>query len=160
TLRTILVAALAMPLAAPAFAGAFFVPQQGTEGLGRAFAGDVAAAGDASTLFANPAGMTQLRQAEIQGGLTVLVPEAHFRNTGTIATTPGSGGVAVPVAGNDGAQPAHAAPVPNLFAAAPALDNQLWFGVAVTAPFGLTLQYNPSWFNRYDDLDIQLTTID
>jgi long-chain fatty acid transport protein len=159
-LRTIAVAALAMPLAPPALAGAFFVPQEGTEGLGRAFAGNSAAGGDASTIFANPAGMTELRRPEVLGGLAVLVPEVHFRNTGTVATTPGSGGAAVPVVGNDGAQPAHATPIPNIFAAIPALDNQLWFGVGVTAPFGIGLQYNPSWFNRYDDIDIQLTTID
>jgi long-chain fatty acid transport protein len=159
-LRTIVVAALALPLASPAFAGAFFLPQVGAEAAGRANAGDAAAASDASTIFANPAGMTELRQPEIQGGGTVFLPDIHFRNTGTVATTPGSGGVSVPVTGDDAGNPAHATPVPNLFAVLPIPDKQLWLGLGVTAPFGLGLQYDPTWFNRYDVIDIALTTID
>ena len=43
-----------------AWAAGYFIDQQSVPGLGRANAGNVAAANDPSTIFFNPAGMTEL----------------------------------------------------------------------------------------------------
>lgn len=147
-------------LASPSGAGGFFVPQQGTEGLGRAFAGDAAAADDATTLASNPAGMTELARPEIDAGLTTIVPAIGFSNSGSTATTPGTGGVVVPYPGGDGGQPAHATPVPYTYWVTQLVPNSLWFGLGLNAPFGDSLKYDHSWFGRYDTLDASLLTAD
>jgi len=51
-------------------------------------------------------------------------------------------------------------PVPSLFVGAPVADGRLWLGLAVTAPFGLELDYGRDWFGRYDSYDNHLTTLD
>ena len=158
--RLVPVALLGFGLPFAAHAGAFYIPQQSTSSLGRAFAGDAALGGDASTIYANPAGMTELKGAEAYGGITVIIPTARFTNTGTTATTPGTGGLPAPVTGNDGGDPFHATPVPSLYAAIPTLDNRLWFGVGLSAPFGLTDQYNSTWFGRYESISTDLKTVD
>src|SRR5215831_16166140 len=112
-LRIIAIAVvLTTALARSGNGGAFYVPQQTTEGLGRAFAGDAAVADDASTVAANPAGMTELARPEIAAGLTTIVPDISFSNSGSTAATPGTAGVPTAYPGNNGGQPAHATPVP------------------------------------------------
>ena len=141
-------------------AGAFYVPQQTTEGLGRAFAGDAAAADDATTLAANPAGMTELARPEVDVGLTTIVPDIAFSNSGSTAATPGTGGLPVAYPGDDGGQPAHATPVPYAYWVRPLVENSLWFGLGLNAPYGLSLKYDHDWFGRYDTLDATLLTAD
>jgi long-chain fatty acid transport protein len=151
---------LSSALASPSRAGGFFVPQQTTEGLGRAFAGDAAAADEATTVASNPAGMTELASPEIDVGLTTIVPAIGFSNSGSTAATPGTGGVAVPYPGNDGGQSAHATPVPYAYWVTPLAEHSLWFGLGLNAPFGLSLKYDHAWFGRYDALDASLMTAD
>jgi long-chain fatty acid transport protein len=147
-------------LATSSHGGGFYVPQQTTEGLGRAFAGDAAAADDASTVAANPAGMTELARPQIDAGLTTIVPSISFSNSGSTAATPGTAGVPTAYLGNNGGQPAHAIPVPYAYWVTPLVDHSLWFGVGLNAPYGLTLKYDHDWFGRYDTLDATLLTID
>jgi long-chain fatty acid transport protein len=147
-------------LTAEAHAGAFFIPQQGASGVGRAFAGGSAAANDATTIFNNPAGMTELKGAEVQLGISTIVPDIKLENRGSTAATPTTLGASLPYPGNVGQEPSNVSPIPSIFAAVPLLDNQLWIGVGVTAPFGLGLKYDPSWFGRYDSTSIRLATID
>ncbi len=40
------------------------------------------------------------------------------------------------------------------------MDGRVWMGLAVTAPFGLQLDYGPEWFGRYDSYDISIQTLD
>ena len=147
-------------LASEAHAGAFFIPQQSSSGVGRAFAGGSAAANDATTIFNNPAGMTELKRAEVQLGISTIVPDIKLENRGSTAATPTTGGAFLPYPGNVGQEPSNPTPIPSIFAAAPLLDNQLWIGIGVTAPFGLGLKYDTSWFGRYDATSIRLATID
>jgi hypothetical protein len=58
----------------------FSVASQGS-GLGNAYAGSAAKASDASTIFWNPAGMTQLQAREVSGGLTAVKPSFKFDNS-------------------------------------------------------------------------------
>ena len=140
--------------------GGFYVPQQTTEGLGRAFAGDAAVADDASTVAANPAGMTELPRPEIDVGLATIVPNISFSNSGSTAAAPGTLGAPVAYPGDNGGQPAHAVPVPYSYWVTPLVERSLWFGLGLNAPYGLTLKYDHEWFGRYDTLDATLLTID
>ena len=83
----------------PALASAFALIEQNASGLGNAYAGQAAAAEDASTIFFNPAGMTRLpgRNFVVAGHL--IQPSATFNIAGrcgkpfvhTIKVTSGDG---------------------------------------------------------------------
>ena len=66
-------------------AAGFYLQEQSVSQQGSAFAGAVANPEDASTIFFNPAGMTQLSTPSISGGVSVLVPKTEIRNTGSTA---------------------------------------------------------------------------
>jgi long-chain fatty acid transport protein len=142
------------------WAGGFFVPQQTITGIGRAFAGDAAGIDDPSTIFSNPAGMTRLGDAQVSVGVSLIKPTISFKDNGSSAAMPGTLGLPVIYGGNNGGDPGSWTPVPNLYAAMPTSNKDLWFGIGVTAPFGLGIEYDPGWFGRYDSIETQLLTID
>ncbi|MEM8833131.1 MAG: porin [Pseudomonadota bacterium] len=137
-------------------AAGFYIQEQSVKGLGTAFAGSTTSIDDASTIYFNPAGMTKL-DPRIQGNLGVhlLIPSADITDTGTSSAL---GGVTI---GGNPDNPYAPSPVPNAFLAAPIdiYDHQLWFGVGVTAPFGLASEYDTNDFNAFDSTDTELTTI-
>lgn len=83
--------------AGQASAAGFFIQEQSVQGVGRAFAGDVALGEDASTIFTNPAGMTRLKGRQAQLGGHYLILRATLTDTGSSATTLGTGGASVPL---------------------------------------------------------------
>lgn len=142
-----------------ACAGAFFHEVQSIRSAGRATAGSVAVADDASTIFLNPAGMTELQGPEVTAGLSVILARTDVEDRGTQASTPGTGGAFVPLGGQAG-EPLDPALLPNLFAALPLMRDRLWIGLGITAPFGLITEYDHDWFGRYDSTESELVTID
>lgn len=135
----------------------FYIKEQSVTGLGRAFAGEAAIGEDASTIYFNPAAMTELKRAEAQIGVHLLVPRSELTNRGSayqLGATP-----IAPITGGDGGNPYDPTPVPNGFAAMPFAGGDLWFGIGITAPFGLANKYDDGWFGRYDSLETELTTI-
>jgi hypothetical protein len=75
-------AVLLAALSGTAAASGFQLLEQGS-GLGNAYAGSAAKANDASTIFWNPAGMTQLQAREVSGGLTAVRPSFKFDDKGS-----------------------------------------------------------------------------
>lgn len=144
----------------PAAASGFYLSQQSARSVGRAFAGQAAGADDAATVVANPAGMTNLGSAQAMAGTAVIFPETKFRNKGSTAATPGTLGASVAYGGDNGGNPFDPAIVPDLYAAVPLFDTSLWFGVGLTSPFGLSLDYGSGWFGRYDSVESSLTTLE
>jgi long-chain fatty acid transport protein len=146
--KILFVAALMASAAAQtAHAAGFYIQEQSARQQGAAFAGAAANAGDASIIFNNPAAMTDLSGPQITGGAALIVPTSSFTNTG--ATT-----------GNDGGNPFDPIAVPSLYAAMPFAGGTWWGGIAITAPFGLQNEYNPTWFGRYDSVESVLKTQD
>jgi long-chain fatty acid transport protein len=144
----------------------FFIDQQSASGLGRADAGDAAAAQDASTVFYNPAGMTELwrdadpsRDTILQSGMHIIIPQSHLSNGGSTATTPGSGDVPVSYPGSDALNPGRTSPVGNAYVVHRLLDGVAYVGLGLTSPFGLSGEYHSDWFGRYDNLKATLQTI-
>jgi long-subunit fatty acid transport protein len=78
----IIPAVLLAALSGTAAASGFQLLEQGS-GLGNAYAGSAAKANDASTIFWNPAGMTQLQAREVSGGLTAVRPSFKFDDNGS-----------------------------------------------------------------------------
>jgi long-chain fatty acid transport protein len=153
------VAAVVLPSAA-ALAGAFFHEAQSLKSAGRASAGAPAVAEDASTIFLNPAGLTQLSGPQVQLGSSVLMPRGEVENRGSTARTPGTGGAVVPMTGAQTGHPYDPAIMPHAYAALPLAEGRVWLGLGVSAPFGLVTDYQEDWFGRYDSTKSELTTID
>ena len=81
-----------------AYAAGFQLLEQNASGIGNAYAGSAAVAENASTIFYNPAGMTQLRAREVSAGVSAVRPTFKFDNRGTSAgflDGTGNGGDAV-----------------------------------------------------------------
>jgi len=68
-LLTVVMALLGAVLPTSSDAGGLYLYEIGTPEVGLASAGWAARAQDASTVFTNPAGMTRLKQSELQFGL-------------------------------------------------------------------------------------------
>lgn len=141
----------------PARAGGFYLQEQALKETGRALSGGAAAADDPSTIYYNPAAMTQLPGMQASTGGVILFATTKQRNRGTIRTVPGSAAT-VPVTGGSGGNPfGGVIPIPSFYASAQATDR-LWLGVGVNAPFGLKLEYDADFFGRYDSLHTDLKT--
>ncbi len=134
---------------ASAQAAGFYIQEQSVKGLGTAFAGSTTSIDDASTIYFNPAGMTKLDGAQANIGVHLLLPDADLEDNGST------------FGGNNPGNPYDPSPVPNLFAATPVdfQGRKIWFGVGVTAPFGLASEYDETDFVAFDSTDTELLTI-
>lgn len=142
---------------APALAGGFYLQEQSPKETGRALSGGAAAGDDPSTIYFNPAAMTNLPGIQLSAGGVALMARAQQRNRGSSRSVPGSA-VQVPVVGGSGGNPfGKVIPVPSFYASAP-ISDRLWLGLGVNAPFGLKLEYADDFFGRYDALYTDLKT--
>lgn len=137
-------------LTSAALGSGFAIQEQGVSGLGNAFAGGAAAAEDASTLFFNPAGMALIDKPQLTGGVHFIIPEAGFENQGTTTLNR-------PTQGNEATSKEEAL-VPNIYYVAPLNDDLVW-GIGISAPFGLTTEYDSGWVGRYIARKTELKTV-
>jgi long-chain fatty acid transport protein len=124
---------------AQANAGAFAVHEQSTYGQGTSFAG-IAAGGDLSSMFWNPATMTQFAGKGIEVGASAIFPFAN--NTpiaGTLVGPPFNFGGTT----NTGLD----ALVPSSYFTYQ-FNPDLWLGLAVNSPFGLSAHFPDLWAGR------------
>jgi len=133
--------------AGTAAASGFQLLEQNASGIGNAYAGSAAIAENASTIFYNPAGMTQLRAREFSGGLTTLFTSYKLSNNGSsTGALSGNGGDA----GGFGA-------VPNGYLSW-ALNKDLYLGVGFGAPFGLKTEYDNPWLGGAQAIKFDIKT--
>ena len=124
-------------LSGAASASGFQLLEQNASGIGNAYAGSAAVAEDASTIFFNPAGMTQLQDREISGGLALIKPSFKFHNNGSdVRATLGAAG--------EGGDAGGLAGLPNGYVSW-SLSRDLYVGVGLGAPFGLKTEYDDQW---------------
>lgn len=147
----------AAAMSSRADAAGFYLQEQSVSQQGSAFAGAVANPEDASTIFYNPAGMTQLKGPMLSAGASLLVPKTEIENTGSTAGP--TAGVGAAYAGGNGGNPFDPTPVPSFYAAYPLQDGRLWAGVGISSPFGLANDYGDTWFGRYDSTKSELLSI-
>lgn len=143
-------------------AAGFYIQEQSVSGLGTAFAGSVADTPDASTIYYNPAGMTELDGPQVSIGTHLIIPNTTFKNEGsTVSSTVGTAGAPTSLSGTNGRNPYDPAVIPNAYLAFPVTeDRRLWAGIGISAPFGLTNEYDDDYFGRYDSTENQLITVD
>jgi long-chain fatty acid transport protein len=142
----------------PAHAGSFYLQEQSVRGTGRAHAGNTAIADDASTVYYNPAGMTELGRFSFDTGVEGIFIDVKTRNNGSTVRSPGTGGLTIPTTGNDGGNPADPAALPHFSMAVNLVPDRLWVGLTVNSSYGLITDYEGGWFGRYDSTHSELKT--
>jgi long-chain fatty acid transport protein len=146
--------ALALSLTAmgQAHAAGFALMEQNASGLGNAYAGQAAAAEDASTVFFNPAGMTNIKGRQVVTAINAILPSSEFNDTGSSApfvpTPLGTVTFGHPT-GGDGGDAGDLAFVPNAYVSWELVPNQIWLGLGINAPFGLKTEYDDDWVGRF-----------
>ncbi len=142
-------------LSTPSYSAGFFIQEQSTSGLGASFAGEAAMPRNASILFYNPAGMTYLEGRQLNAGAHVIIPMADLDNTGSNLV----GGLRAGPVGGDVDNPYSPTPVPNFHFATPLSEiPNTWLGLSISAPFGLSNEYDQESFVRYDSIKTSLKT--
>jgi long-chain fatty acid transport protein len=146
---TLLASAVLIPMAAiEANAGAFALREQSATGQGDAFAG-VAAGGALSSMFWNPATMTQTPGFGIEGdGTGILANVDQHPFAGSTLLPLGFGGA------SDTGSPALVLSGYSTWQ----FNPNLWIGLSVNSPFGLSTSFPDSWAGRNYALSSSLTT--
>lgn len=151
-------------------ASGFQLREQSPLSQGNAFAGISAGGGDISSLFCNPAVMTQYQDPQFSFGGTYVGLSAKFEN-GAASRTPvlqGLGFFAAPatqaslntVSGSPSHPNAAISAVLPEFNIMYSFNRDLKVGLSVNVPFGLATEYDANWIGRYHALKTQLKTID
>lgn len=131
-----------------ASAAGFQLLEQNASGIGNAYAGSAAVAENASTIFFNPAGMTQLQNREISLGASAIHTSYKFSDTGS------SSGV-LRGDGNDGGGWGF---VPNAYMSMQVAKD--WYvGLGIGAPFGLKTEYDNPWIGAAQSIKFDIKTI-
>lgn len=124
-----------------AHAGAFALREQSAAGQGMSFAGAAAGGAGLSSMFWNPATMTDFQGIQASANGTLILPFSKLTNdTGT-----GSGytGLGASNSGNEGLS----ALVPSGYVSWQISDS-FWAGLSVNAPFGLATKPDAAWSGR------------
>ncbi|HPR08737.1 MAG TPA: outer membrane protein transport protein, partial [Denitromonas sp.] len=138
-----------------AAAAGFQLLEQNASGQGNAYAGSAAVAENASTIFFNPAGMTQLKEREVSVGLNLVKPSFKFKDEGSrFLTTP----VSIPASGSGAGDAGDIGAIPNAYMSW-ALTDRIWAGVGIGAPFGLVTEYDENWVGRAQAILFDIKTI-
>jgi len=132
-----------------AVSSGFQLLEQGS-GLGNAYAGSAAKSSDASTIYFNPAGMTQLQAREFSGGITAVRPSFEFSDKGstTGAFTKAS----------DGGDAGSWGFPPNAYLSW-AVNRDFYLGLGINAPFGLATKYDDPWKGSAHSNEFDIKTI-
>ncbi|HWK95275.1 MAG TPA: outer membrane protein transport protein [Pseudolabrys sp.] len=109
-------------------AGGFALREQSAYGQGTSFAG-IAAGGALSSMFWNPATMTQFGGLTVEGSMSAILPYAKHKNAAGTEVVNNSGEAAV---------------VPSSYISYQ-FSDRLWLGMAVNAPFGLGVNFPSPW---------------
>ena len=141
-----LIVGAAITTAGQVYAGAFGLREQSATGQGLSFAGAASGGAGLGSMFWNPATMTAYQgiNASVTGNLILPYAKLTTDKSQSTAVASGSTYAALPVSsGNEG-----------ISAFVPAgyfswqINNNLWAGVSVTAPYGLSTKPDASWGGR------------
>src|SRR5215510_4079185 len=153
-----------------ASAAGFQLMEQNASGLGNAYAGQAAAAEDASAIYFNPAGLTRIPRGQVVGALHLVKPSTRFSNDGSCTPYVGTGvgtstcpfgpnGNLGHIAGGNGGDAGDWSVVPNAYLSWEVLPSTWWLGIGVNAPFGLKTQWDADWVGRFQAIKSEVRTI-
>ncbi len=119
------------------------VYEHGTCVMGRAGTGVASPCHDGSTIFFNPAGLTQMTGQQIAGGVTLIAPSGDFKSDSTGERTALKDAVY---------------PVPHLFYSR-VHNDRLAFGVGLFVPYGLTTEWPTTFAGRFLGYKSRITAV-
>lgn len=142
-------------------AAAFQLKENSAKGLGRAFAGSTSAWGDASVVATNPASMRLLDGRQFQGDLSAISFSAKLNNYSGRFAGPTGPGTGMPIGGGNGGDAGMIAAVPSAYFHMPFGENDnMHFGVSLTAPYGFKTDYDRNWVGRYHGVKTDMKVVD
>lgn len=139
-----------------AFASAFGLREESAEGLGNAFAGGAAIADSAATAYYNPAGMSLLKDNEIDATATWISPDVRFSGSNSnplYGAVPGEGPNVSGISGGNVVKPAAIGSVFGVWK----VNDKLSAGVTFAVPYGERVEYKENFVGRYQALASDLT---
>ncbi|WP_047393775.1 OmpP1/FadL family transporter [Chitinibacter sp. ZOR0017] len=137
-------------LAGQALASGYNFGTQSASNQGFANAG-AAGLTDASVLFYNPAGMSQVEGTQVSGVLNYIIPDGNFTNTNS------TNAAGMAVTGSNGGSFGVATPVPHMYLTHQ-IDDRWTVGVGMFVPFGSHTDYSKDWVGRYNTTESSLMT--
>jgi long-chain fatty acid transport protein len=154
--RSVMGAAVGLALstiAGTASAAGFALTEQGSAGLGMAYAGAAAATWDASTVWWNPAGMSSLPGRQVVASGNIVVLSFGFNDNGSTlpAFQPAN------AARGDGGDAGGTFFIPSAFLTWQ-LNPEWWLGVGFNGPFGLTTKWNDEFVGRFQAIESDIKT--
>lgn len=126
-------------LTGTALASGLILYEVATPDAGLSGAGSAARAGDASTVFTNPAGMSQLKEAQFLGGLQALYGSVTFTPDAHTSARLGT---------DDGGNAVGWLPAASTFVVMP-LGEKWRAGLGALSYFGLAEEFDENWVGRY-----------
>jgi long-chain fatty acid transport protein len=124
-------------------AAGFALYESSASALGTAFAGQAVVAQDASTIFANPAGLTQVAGSQLVAGATGINSSSQYTSTAGVKS---------------GGDPGATTFLPSLFYAMD-LNRDVKLGFGLYTPFGLKTDYDNPWAGSSQGLLSDLKTV-
>jgi len=141
-------------------AAGFAIIEHSASGMGNSFAGAAAVANDASTAWFNPAGLTLIKNSQLIVAGHIIDSTADFTDKGSSVNPKLTDGKVKPgslTGSNDNAN-GGAAFIPNVYYVHP-VNDEVTFGLALNAPFGMETDYEDDWVGRYQGLNSEVTTV-
>ena len=142
---------------AQADAGGFALREQSTYGQGTSFAG-VAAGGALSSMFWNPATITQVQGIVSETGMAGIIPHASQNPISANAPGPGAPFFGTSLLPFGGASNSGELGLPFNSYFSYQLNPSIWLGMSINAPFGLMVNFPELWAGRNYGLPSSLTT--
>ena len=135
----------------PVRADGWKIQLQGAKALGASYAGRSVLTDDASAVWFNPAGLTELAPDWIlTAGAPLITYQLQFRDTGSRSL------LGQPMQGPASADGGTTAVVPHVYLARKMTDR--WrFGFGFNAPYGLGTNYGETWTGRYHATETRLS---
>jgi len=141
-------------------AAGFALIEHSASGMDNAFAGAAAVANDASTAWFNPAGLNLIKNHQLTVAGHVVTGSSEFTDKGSSVNPKLTNGEVQPgsIAGPNDDANSGAAFIPNLYYVRP-VSEEMTFGLAINAPFGLETDYKDDWVGRYHALNSSVTAL-
>ncbi|GAB3250939.1 OmpP1/FadL family transporter [Chitinimonas naiadis] len=146
-----------------AYASGYHFGTQSVSAQGTANASG-AAAEDASTIFYNPAGLTNVKGTTFSGVIDLVLPHGKFTDQGSHTVgvqSPATGQTVIPgraTGGSDGGDFVEPTVVPHAYFSHQ-LNDRATVGFGVFVPFGSKTEYNEDWVGRYNIIKTELKTV-
>jgi len=134
-----------------AHAGGFAIREQSAYGQGSSFAG-IAAGGALSSMYWNPATMTQLKGKQFENSFSAILPHtSHSYTSSTLA------GLIPALYSSAPDNTGESALVPASYSSWQ-INDRLWIGMSANAPFGLGVSFPRTWAGAGYAQDSKLAT--